>query len=308
MFPILYTGNFREEKSDMDTKPPTPKTIQIFLPSGDPRGIRVAEITTRIVRVIEVPRSRVADFLAMPEAKQVGVYFLIGESEDQESPQLYIGQSGVVGERIASHNKSKDFWNRTLVAVSLTNSLTQTHGLFLEWASIRDAIAAGRYGLENGNAGSQPYTPAPLQADCQEILETMGTLLATLGFPVFTPVGKKSLSNEPAGEQEYFYCKGSGANGTGLYTEEGFVVVKGSTGRRDSVTSIVGTADDRFRQRLVEHGVMKVEGSSVVFTKDHLFGSPSMAAVALQGRTANGWIEWKDKNGKTLDQLKRKGE
>jgi len=27
----------------------SPKTIQIFLPSGEPRGIRIAEITTRIV-------------------------------------------------------------------------------------------------------------------------------------------------------------------------------------------------------------------------------------------------------------------
>ena len=39
----------------------TAKTIQIFLPGGDPRGIRVAEITTRIVQVIEVPRSLVQD-------------------------------------------------------------------------------------------------------------------------------------------------------------------------------------------------------------------------------------------------------
>ena len=30
----------------------TPKTIQIFLPGGDPRGIRVSELTTRIVQVI----------------------------------------------------------------------------------------------------------------------------------------------------------------------------------------------------------------------------------------------------------------
>jgi hypothetical protein len=28
------------------------KTIQIFLPDGDPRGIRIAEITTRIVQAI----------------------------------------------------------------------------------------------------------------------------------------------------------------------------------------------------------------------------------------------------------------
>ena len=27
------------------------------------------------------------------------------------------------------------------------------------------------------------------------------------------------------------------------------------------------------------------------------FGSPSMAAVALLGRTANGWMEWKDASG-----------
>ncbi len=37
-----------------------PRTIQIFLPSGDPSGIRIAEQTTSIIRVIEVPRSDIA--------------------------------------------------------------------------------------------------------------------------------------------------------------------------------------------------------------------------------------------------------
>jgi hypothetical protein len=30
----------------------TPKTIQIFLPGGDPHGIRIVEITTRIVQPV----------------------------------------------------------------------------------------------------------------------------------------------------------------------------------------------------------------------------------------------------------------
>jgi len=30
-----------------------------------------------------------------------------------------------------------------------------------------------------------------------------------------------------------------------------------------------------------------------------------MAALALMGRAANGWLEWRDKNGVTLDELKR---
>ena len=59
---------------------PRPQTIQIFLPAGDPRGMRVAEITTRIVRVIEVPRSELGEFLKTPEAQQVGVYFLMRPS------------------------------------------------------------------------------------------------------------------------------------------------------------------------------------------------------------------------------------
>jgi len=52
---------------------PRPQTILIFLPTVDPRGIRVAEITTRIVRVIEETRSQLADFLKMPKAQRVGV-------------------------------------------------------------------------------------------------------------------------------------------------------------------------------------------------------------------------------------------
>jgi hypothetical protein len=47
------------------------------------------------------------------------------------------------------------------------------------------------------------------------------------------------------------------------------------------------------------------QGGMLVFTRDHLFASPSMAAVALQGRSANGWVEWKAANGRTLDELKR---
>ena len=70
--------------------------------------MRVAEITTRIVRVVEVPRSQLGEFLKMPEALQVGVYFLIGELSDSGLPRVYIGQSGNVGERLVDHNRKKE--------------------------------------------------------------------------------------------------------------------------------------------------------------------------------------------------------
>jgi Domain of unknown function (DUF4357) len=284
---------------------PRPQTIQIYLPAGDPRGMRVAEITTRIVRVVEVPRSQLGEFLKMPEALQVGVYFLIGELSESGLPRLYIGQSGNVGKRLVQHNqgndKGKDFWNRALVVVSLTNSMTQTHTLFLEWFAIGQATQAGRYSLENGNAGARPHTPAPLEADCHEIHETAATLLATLGQPIFEPLTHAATGK---GDKELFYCKASGADGVGEYTTEGFVVLKGSKARLDSVASIQ-PSQGRIRQQLAAEGIMAAQGGVYVFTRDHLFASPSMAAVALMGRSANGWVEWKTAQGQTLDEVRR---
>jgi hypothetical protein len=36
-----------------------------------------------------------------------------------------------------------------------------------------------------------------------------------------------------------------------------------------------------------------------------VFATPSGAAVTLLGRTANGWMEWKNGQGLTLHQVKR---
>lgn len=289
---------------------PRPQTIQIYLPTGDPRGIRVAEITTRIVRVAEIPRGQLADFLKMPEAQQVGVYFLVGELSEVGLPRVYIGQSGTVGKRLAQHNQDndqgKDFWNRALVVISLTDNLTQTHALYLEWFAIAAAAQAGRYSLENGNAGARPHTPAPLEADCREIHETAATLLATLGQPIFEALTRTAQQmGDKAQVPELFYCKGSGADGVGEYTNEGFVVHKGSKGRIEIVASLKGTSSERLRNQLVLDGTLAAQSGLCVFTRDHLFTSPSMAAMAVMGRSANGWIEWKAANGKTLDEMKR---
>jgi hypothetical protein len=60
------------------------------------------------------------------------------------------------------------------------------------------------------------------------------------------------------------------------------------------------------RQRLIAVGVMEVSAAgAITFPRDHLFRSPSSAASALLGRTANGWREWKNAQGLTLSQVKR---
>lgn len=95
----------------------------------------------------------------------------------------------------------------------------QTHALFLEWHCLKRASEAGRYRVENGNAGSKPHTPAPLEADCLEIFETGSILLSTLGFPVFEAVAGTS------DRDDVFYCQANGADGRGMLTDDGFVVL-----------------------------------------------------------------------------------
>ena len=78
---------------------------------------------------------------------------------------MYIGQSGNFGKRLVQHNqdtdRGKDFWNRALVVVSLTNSMTQTHALFLEWFAIGQATQAGRYSLNLQQTVRQRRRAAP---------------------------------------------------------------------------------------------------------------------------------------------------
>lgn len=282
----------------------SPRTIQIYLPSGDPRGIRVAALTTSIVQVIEVPRPLLGQFQAMPEAQQVGLYFLVGDNDGGAQPFVYMGQTGTLGKRLGEHHldPKKEFWNRALVAISLTQSMTQTHALYLEWRSIQQANEAARYVVGNGNAGSKPHTPPWLEADCREIFETIRTLVATMGQPVFEPL---ALSKEKVTQEDVFYCKSASYDAIAEYTDEGMVVLKNSKARIEVAPSMVPMSAGKKRQGLIEDGRLKLDGKSYVFQEDVLFRSPSGASDVVVGASSNGWMLWKAKNGKTLNELKR---
>ncbi|WP_040796442.1 GIY-YIG nuclease family protein [Nocardia higoensis] len=282
------------------------QTIQIYLPSGNPSGIRVASITTRTVRVFEVPRSLLGEFLKRPESGQVGVYFLFGADGD-ETAQAYIGQTGNVGGRLQQHAKSKDFWTRAMVAVSLTNEWTTTHVSYLEWLSIGRATMADRFRLLNGNQASNPHTPEPLEADCLEFLDTIAVLLATLGAPILEPVKAAppvapDASVDQGEKDELLFLQNAGCQGRGYLTSEGLLVLEGSRGRAEASPNATA-ALMRRREILQTEGVIKIDGGDLVFLRDHLFSSPSAAGSVLVGRSTNGRANWKNAAGQSLNDL-----
>jgi len=273
------------------------KTIQIFLPDGNPRSVKIAEITSRTVQAILIPRTKLDYVFSREELNNVGVYLLVGNPEEDVKPLLYVGEAEDCKIRLKQHNSSKDFWNYAIAIISKTHYFTKTHIKFLESHMFKEAVRINRYKLENSTSPTMPYVAEWMEADLLDNFETIKILVSTLGFPIFDEI-KTALKTE------LLYCKGKDAQATGQLTDEGFLVHAGSKCNfKESNTA--GTWIINMRKRLLEEKFLQVEGNVYRFISDYLFGSPSAAAGAVLARRANGWMEWKYKNGKTLDEVKR---
>ena len=67
-----------------------------------------------------------------------------------------------------------------------------------------------------------------------------------------------------------------------MMTDEGFVILAGSTGPVSTTTSF-DEGKLALRQKLIERGVIEVEGEFLRFTEDLLMGTPSERPTSLQG-------------------------
>ncbi len=104
--------------------------------------------------------------------------------------------------------------------------------------------------------------------------------------------------------EQVFEAKGPDAKADGMMLGNGFLVRAGGLARKAVVPS-AGNSVQNTQRRLLAEGVMEDKGKSFVFLQDYTFDTPSGAAAAVLGRTANGWIEWKLPDGRTLSDVKR---
>ncbi len=276
-----------------------PQTIQIFLPDGSPTSIKEAEITNRLVKAVLFPRNRLKEVNNRELIHFAGVYFLFGITEEGK-PLVYIGEGEDCYLRIQEHNRTKDFWTHGVAVVTKTNTYGKTEIRFLEQYCIHKALSIGRYLIENTNETKKKRSiDEARKHDVLDNFETLKVLLATLGYPLFEE--KRKADNR----KELFYCKGKQVSAQGELTDDGFLVYEGGA----CVLKESPKAPEwviRLRKKLIDQEILKEKDDVLVFQKDEIFNSPSAAAVAVLGRTANGWMTWKNESGKTLDELKRK--
>jgi hypothetical protein len=274
------------------------RSVRLFLADGTPHGVIVADIGNWSGKVLSGPRSRIVELLKRPEASRTGVYVQIGPDPDRPGELLgYIGETDDIAARMRHHlrSDSKDFFERVAFVVSSDESLTKAHARYLESCLIRLTKDAGTVVLTNDTAPDFNRLPEADRADMETFIAQLRIVLPLVGFDLFRP--RRPVVAGPTVSvmaSPVFTFATGGASATARETDDGFVVLAGSTAK--AATSPTFQAGYRsLRERLISDGSL-IPGPSpdvLKFATDVVFTSPSAAAAIVAGRSASGPIEWK---------------
>lgn len=267
------------------------RTVRLFLADGLPQGIVVADVGNWNGKALSAPRGRLSDLLRRPEASRTGVYILLGPDPDQIDGVLaYIGEADDIAARMRIHlrSESKDFFDRVVFLVSSDEMLTKGHVRYLESRLIKLTQEAGTVALTNDTHPDFQRLPEADRADMDTFVDNATLVLPVLGADLFRRRQRPQAATQAdpglaAGvASPLFTFATAGASATGQETDDGFVVVAGSTARR-AASSTFPAGYAALRDKLVAGGQLGqgLTPEVWVFASDVTFGSPSAAASRL---------------------------
>jgi hypothetical protein len=274
-----------------------PFFIRVLVPTGDPDGLRIVEKSNWPGVGVVFNRTNYKEVVNRVEFDKTGVYVLIGTSDDSILPTIYVGEGDPVKNRLNQHYGKKDFWDWAVFFVAKDDSLNKAHVQHLESELLRLAQEAKQSKLDNGQGAAAPTLSEAELALADSFLQDILSIFPLLGLGVFEKT--VTTAKKPG---DLLTIESKGIKASGYEDAKGFVVVKGSQLVKDEVPSIHQYMST-LRKDFLAQGVIVDNGSHFVFTQDQVFNSPSTAAGVILGRTANGRIEWKNSEGKTLKQL-----
>lgn len=265
------------------------KLITLYLIDGSVNGVIACELFNWTGKGYKIPRNLLKGVSDREELRKAGVYFLLGH-DASDQPLAYIGEAEDVYKRLTQH-QGKDFWTEALAFVSKDDNLNKAHVKYLEYELFREAKEASRFEIANDITPNRPAISEAERSVMLEFAENLRVMVGTLGYRVFEPLAKRRAERGDV----YLIEATRGASAKGVLTNEGFVVLKGSHVAESEVPSTPQAVKAK-RAALMTDGAI----SAFVLCRDILFSSPSIAAAVVLGRSANGLIEWKLKDGSTL--------
>jgi len=284
------------------------KKITLLLVDGEPNGQKIINLGGWNGLAIVFPRNKLKEVEADQSVKKPGVYFLFGKSsEDGPTTSFYIGHANNIFERLSTHNhdRTKEFWFTTIIFVGNDDSFDSAHAKYLESRCLELAREVNHFGytLENGNEPQPATLPRADIPVMEEFLSNINLLLATIGHPLLEKIEPKQTedTNNPL-----FFGQSNDAKGKAVakMTNDGLVVYKDSTITAKHSSAVV-ERNTKIIEKLLAEGILSKKDDLYVFKKDYIFTKPSAAASLVTGYSINGWVFWKNKDGKTLDEVYR---
>lgn len=272
------------------------KKLEIIYHNGKPDGIRLVRRQLSTMTAYVIPRPLLAEAKKITGIDRPGIYYLINEDDDNRIAQVYVGQTRNGVTRLDDHNRSKDFWNKAIMflADNKTFSLDMISGL--EAYAISKITASKRYRVENAVNPRYEIDEYDLPL-IEEVYEEIEFIMATQGY---------KMENAPLSldREKLLYTTCNGIRGIGNYDGDQFEVLEGS--EIDMSRRCHSDKIERQRQNAVQTGDIVKNGERYTLRVSVSFPSPSMAAGFVLGGNRNGWIEWKSRNGETMDALFRR--
>lgn len=273
------------------------RSLELYFIEGRPDGMLTAEVFNWTGHVLMTPRTRIGAALARKEASYTGVYVLLGDNDGR--PTAYIGEDEDISDRIRSHDIHKDWWTTAVLVTSAANNLNKAHVKYLEARLVEEARALKRVTLDNGNTPPRPGLSEAAQANMEAYLGYLFMVLPALGVYMFDkktrPVIMQNATEPEASTLRFTITNRKQSHSASAILQDGeFIVETGSQARlqwegRGSESS--GYA--LLHAELSVSGVLEAEDARCVFTQNYAFRSPSAAAAVVNGRPANGTIEWR---------------
>lgn len=280
------------------------RSLELFFIDGKPDGMLTAEVFNWTGHILRTPRTRLADALKRKEAAHTGVYLLAGEGDD--GTQIYVGEGHDVGRRIRSHDSNKDWWDTAVLITTAADSLNKAHVQYLEARLLKEARDAGRAKIENDTEPALPSLSEAAETNMEAFLEHLVTVLPALGVDCFvrdtrTRTSAQGDTIDPRVEAEFeLHNRKQGLHATARMEDGEFIVEAGSQAKPNWSGS--GGSYKQLYLALVKNGILTEGGAADladsrsrvrVFRTDYAFRSPSAAAAVVNGRPANGRLEWK---------------
>lgn len=274
------------------------RSVRLFLTDGTANGLIMADVGNWTGKVLAAPRARLGELLKRSEASRTGIYILIGPDPNRPDGNVaYVGEADDVAARLRIHLRSgdKDFFDRVAIAVSSDDNLTKAHARFIESRLIKLVQQAGAVPLTNSTDPDFQRLPEADRADMEYFVEQLTLTLPIVSFDLFRRAGQGSARGASDTEDGVaFTFSTAGASATAHETDDGFVVLAGSTARR-TPTGTFPAGYLALRDQLVADGKL-TDGPApglYTFTTDVAFTSPSAAASIVAARSASGPREWK---------------